>query len=169
MTWVPDTPIIYRILKQLSTLQHDGRHTSDGSNNSLRGIPGNELIEAAVRAFDAIDRVRRGLCRQVQRHLMLLVVSPIDLKELTDPEFVSAAHTNYNVRNAPTNESHVTNPLENLRQRGVALSAFSPIRSPSLLKLFELVNGAPASSFYDRRWLTVALSSMSVFVVLPQL
>ncbi|THD26566.1 hypothetical protein D915_002657, partial [Fasciola hepatica] len=157
VTWVPDTPIIYRILKQLSTLQHEGRHANDHSSDSLQGIPGHELVEAAVRAFDAIDRVRRGLCRQVQRHLVLLVVSPIDLKELTEYEFVNASHTNHSAY-ASTNRSHLTSSLENLRQRGVALSAFSPVRSPSLLKLFELVNGAPASTFYDRRWLTVALS-----------
>ncbi|KAA3678804.1 uncharacterized protein DEA37_0007463 [Paragonimus westermani] len=145
-SWVPDTPIIYRILKRITTLQHEERHASEQSD-VLVGTSGRELLESANEAFDAIDRARRGLCKQVQRHLLLLSVSPINLTDL-HKELVSP------VENRP-----VTGPLTVLRQRGVALSAFSPVRSPSLLQLYELVNGVPPSPFYDRRWQTVALST----------
>ncbi|VDP92348.1 unnamed protein product [Echinostoma caproni] len=158
VTWVPDTPIIYRILKQSTTLQHEERHASDRTE-SVQGTPGHELVQAAVHAFDAIDRVRRGLCRQVQRHLIILAVSPINLDKLLQSESTDAPPHVNGTDHDSTVGSKLTGPLENLRQRGVALSAFSPVRSPSLLKLYELVNGAPASTFYDRRWQTVALSS----------
>ncbi|KAF7257724.1 hypothetical protein EG68_05291 [Paragonimus skrjabini miyazakii] len=145
-SWVPDTPIIYRILKRITTLQHEERHASE-QFDVLVGTSGRELLESANEAFDAIDRARRGLCKQVQRHLLLLSVSPINLSDL-HKELVSP------VENRP-----VTGPLTELRQRGVALSAFSPVRSPSLLQLYELVNGVPPSPFYDRRWQTVAFST----------
>lgn len=144
-TWVPDTPIIYRILKRIATLQHEERHASD-QTDLFKGTSGCRLLESAVQAFDAIDKARRGLCKQVQRHLLLLAVSPINVNDL------------YADTLKPLEDNVLKEPLTNLRRRRVALSVFSPVRSPSLLRLYELVNGSPPSLFCDRRWQTVALS-----------
>ncbi|CAL8098495.1 unnamed protein product [Calicophoron daubneyi] len=148
-TWVPDTPIIYRILKRIESIQNEERHASEHTD-ATNGTPGHELLEVAVRAFDAIDKARRGLCKQVRRHLILLAVSPISLEELKkeDKLCLSDSESSANM-----------GPLTNLRKRGVALSVFSPVRSESLPQLCELVNGAPSSLFYDRRWQTVVLSA----------
>ncbi|OON22532.1 hypothetical protein X801_01558 [Opisthorchis viverrini] len=145
-TWVPDTPIIYRILKQIATVKHEERHATNEHADMFTGTPGHDLLEAAVEAFDAIDRARRGLCKQVQRHLILLTVSPINLDEV-HKELVSSS-----------DDCTKSGPLTNLRRRGVALSAFAPVPSASVLQLYEIINGTPPSPFYDRHWQTVALS-----------
>ncbi|CAH8543280.1 unnamed protein product [Schistosoma bovis] len=160
-TLMPDTPIIYKILKRVATMQHESRHTSDQINPS-EGTPGHELLQAAVREFDAIDRARRGLCKKVQRHLILLAMSPVDTSKLweSDSSFIELGDDGSKLNSQE--------PLKNLRMRGVALSVFSPIQSPSLLKLYELVNGTPASPFYDRRWQTVALSDKLLESDIPE-
>ncbi|TGZ71863.1 hypothetical protein CRM22_002412 [Opisthorchis felineus] len=145
-TWVPDTPIIYRILKQIATVKHEERHATNEHADMFTGTPGHDLLEAAVEAFDAIDRARRGLCKQVQRHLILLTVSPINLAEV-HKELVSSS-----------DDCTKSGPLTNLRRRGVALSAFAPVPSATVLQLYEIINGTPPSPFYDRHWQTVALS-----------
>ncbi|CAH8502043.1 unnamed protein product [Schistosoma turkestanicum] len=160
-TLMPDTPIIYKILKRVATMQHESRHTSDQINPS-EGTPGHELLQAAVKEFDAIDRARRGLCKKVQRHLILLAMSPIDLSKLwqSDSSFIGLEDYDSNLNSQE--------PLRNLKMRGVALSVFSPVQSPSLLKLYELVNGIPAAPFYDRRWQTVALSDKLMQSDIPE-
>ncbi|CAI2739036.1 unnamed protein product [Dicrocoelium dendriticum] len=76
----------------------------------------------------------------------LLAVSPINVNDL------------YADTLKPLEDTMLKEPLTNLRRRRVALSVFSPVRSPSLLRLYELVNGSSPSLFCDRRWQTVALS-----------
>ncbi|KAK4471414.1 hypothetical protein MN116_004844 [Schistosoma mekongi] len=158
-TLMSDTPIIYKILKRVATMQHESRHANDQINPS-EGTPGHDLLQAAVREFDAIDRARRGLCRKVQRHLILLAMSPVDLSKLcqSDSPFMESG----------VDDPSFLEPLTNLKVRGVALSVFSPVQSPSLLKLYELVNGIPASPFYDRRWQTVALSDKLLQSDIPE-
>lgn len=135
---VSDTPIIYKILKRVATMQHDARHKNEHCS-SHDGTPVGDFLWTALKQFDAIDRVRRGLCKHVQRHLILLAVSPLNLTNLTECQSNLGA-------------------LSIIKQRGVTLSVFSPILNPTLLKLYELINGFPATPFHDRQWQTVALS-----------
>ncbi|CAH8847661.1 unnamed protein product [Trichobilharzia szidati] len=159
---VPDTPIIYKILKRVATIQHEARHANEELNPS-ESTPGDQLLQAAVREFDAIDRARRGLCKKVQRHLILLAMSPVNISQLKQSE---SSYTELGIEDV--NLDSLEYPLKNLKMRGVALSVFSPIRSPSLFKLYELVNGVPPLPFYDRRWQTVALSDKLLQADIPE-
>ncbi|VDQ02804.1 unnamed protein product [Trichobilharzia regenti] len=147
---------------RVATIQHEARHANEQLNPS-EGTSGDQLLQAAVREFDAIDRARRGLCKKVQRHLILLAMSPVNISQLKQSE---SSYTELGIEDVDLDS--LEHPLKNLKMRGVALSVFSPIQSPSLLKLYELVNGVPPLPFYDRRWQTVALSDKLLQADVPE-
>ncbi|KAL7065582.1 hypothetical protein AAHC03_04595 [Spirometra sp. Aus1] len=149
-TLAKDTPKIYRILQCFDNIRHSEKHAPDGTPE-FRGTPADDLMRAALQGFEAIDKVRRGLCPVVFRHLILLALSPVSLGPLK----AEAAALSSGAADSKEGDSGV---LAELRKRQVAVSVFSPINLPSLRRLADLVNTLPPKPRKDNRWPTMIFS-----------
>ncbi|VDL99581.1 unnamed protein product [Schistocephalus solidus] len=149
-TLAKDTPKIYRILQCFDSIRHSEKHAPEGTPE-FRGTPAIPLLRAALQGFEAIDKVRRGLCPVVFRHLILLALSPVALGPLKAE--ATALSTG-----AAVIEEGDSGVLAELRKRKVAVSVFSPVSLPSLRRLADLVNTLPPKPRKDSRWPTMVFS-----------
>ncbi|VEL15348.1 unnamed protein product [Protopolystoma xenopodis] len=70
-------------------MTNDSCRGSGTPETSSLGTSAVDLMRAALSLFISIDQARRGLCRQVSRHLFILSMSPIDLTGLSSNPSIS--------------------------------------------------------------------------------
>ncbi|KAL3314807.1 hypothetical protein Ciccas_006577 [Cichlidogyrus casuarinus] len=127
---VEDTPQIYQILKKAKCMSFEERHVAGNTGDCIHG---GELISAAMDEFSRLERLRKGKCKQVTRHLLVLTCSPISLD---DDQALTA-----------------------LRDKHVNVSVFSPLDLACYAYFFSQVNkDAQAEPIHDKQWKTVLLS-----------